>query len=113
MSEYLSHLDIDGQRFAWIDLHQLLTPTQLQRLPYSVRILLENIARCAPASLPQVVARAIGEGPDCEVPFQPNRLMFHDTTCLPALADFAGMRDVVAELGGDPRAVNPSIPAVL
>jgi len=113
MSEYLSHLDIDGQRFAWIDLHQLLTPAQLQRLPYSVRILLENIARCAPASLPQVVARAIGEGPDCEVPFQPNRLMFHDTTCLPALADFAGMRDVVAELGGDPRAVNPSIPAVL
>ena len=33
MSEYLSHLDIDGQRFAWIDLHQLLTPAQLQRLP--------------------------------------------------------------------------------
>ncbi|MCS4251483.1 aconitate hydratase AcnA [Pseudomonas sp. BIGb0164] len=113
MSDFLNHLTIDQQRYAYIDLHQLLTPAQLHRLPYSLRILLENIARCAPASLPQVLARATAGGPDCEVPFQPNRLMFHDTTCLPALADFAGMRDVVAELGGDPTAVNPSIPAVL
>ncbi|MGY1921951.1 aconitate hydratase AcnA [Pseudomonas tolaasii] len=113
MSDFLNHLHIDGRRFAYIDLHKLLTPEQLHRLPYSVRILLENIARCAPASLPQVLARATGNGAECEVPFQPNRLMFHDTTCLPALADFAGMRDVVAELGGDPTAVNPSIPAVL
>ncbi|WP_017253817.1 aconitase family protein, partial [Pseudomonas tolaasii] len=113
MSDFLNHLHIDGQRYTYIDLHKLLTPEQLHRLPYSVRILLENIARCAPASLPQVLARATGNGAECEVPFQPNRLMFHDTTCLPALADFAGMRDVVAELGGDPTAVNPSIPAVL
>lgn len=113
MSAFLNHLHIDGQRYAYIDLHKLLTPAQLHRLPYSLRILLENIARCAPASLPAVLSRATGHGPDCEVPFQPNRLMFHDTTCLPALADFAGMRDVVAELGGDPTAVNPAIPAVL
>ena len=113
MSNYLNHLTVDGQRYAYVDLHKLLTPVQLHRLPYCLRILLENIARCAPASLPQVLARATGTGPDCAVPFQPNRLMFHDTTCLPALADFAGMRDVVAQLGGDPTAVNPSIPAVL
>lgn len=113
MSDFLNHLHIDGQRYAYIDLHKLLTPAQLHRLPYSLRILLENIARCAPASLLAVLSRATGHGPDCEVPFQPNRLMFHDTTCLPALADFAGMRDVVAELGGDPMAVNPAIPAVL
>ncbi|MGY2376382.1 aconitate hydratase AcnA [Pseudomonas sp. SDO524_S393] len=113
MKDLLNHLAVDGQRYAYIDLHKLLTPAQLQRLPYAVRILLENIARCAPQALPTVLARATGSGPDCEVPFQPNRLMFHDTTCLPALADFAGMRDSVAELGGDPQAVNPSIPAVL
>ncbi|BBP78053.1 hypothetical protein PHLH7_41570 [Pseudomonas sp. Ost2] len=52
MSEFLSHLDIDQQRFAYLDLHKLLTPGQLARLPYSLRILLENIARCAPAALP-------------------------------------------------------------
>ncbi|MCU1724294.1 aconitate hydratase AcnA [Pseudomonas sp. 5P_5.1_Bac1] len=111
--DLLSPLVIDQQAFAYVDLHKLLTPAEVARLPYSVRILLENVARCSPEALPSVLARATGQGPDCEVPFQPNRLMFHDTTCLPALADFAGMRDVVAELGGDPQAMNPLIPAVL
>ncbi|MDT1894222.1 hypothetical protein FPK47_30725, partial [Acinetobacter baumannii] len=39
--------------------------------------------------------------------------MFHDTTCLPALADFAAMRDLTTALGGDATAINPRIPAVL
>lgn len=111
--DLLSTLVIDQQSFAYVDLHKLLGAEALARLPYSIRILLENVARCSPQALPSVLLRAIGEGPTCEVPFQPNRLMFHDTTCLPALADFAGMRDVVAELGGDPQAMNPLIPAVL
>ena len=111
--DLLSSLVIDQQTFAYVDLHKLLGAEALARLPYSIRILLENVARCSPLALPSVLLRAIGDGPACEVPFQPNRLMFHDTTCLPALADFAGMRDVVAELGGDPQAMNPLIPAVL
>ncbi len=111
--DLMSTLEIDQAQFVYIDLKKLLSASQLQRLPYSIRILLENVARCTPDALAPVLARAIGQGPDCEVPFQPNRLMFHDTTCLPALADFAGMRDVVAELGGDPSAMNPQIPAVL
>jgi len=112
-ADLFSPLLIDEQSYTYVDLFKLLSVGQLARLPYSIRILLENVARCSPESLASVVARAVGEGPDCEVPFQPNRLMFHDTTCLPALADFAGMRDVVAELGGDPHAMNPMIPAVL
>jgi aconitate hydratase len=111
--DLLNHLVIDNERFAYVDLHKMLSPSEVARLPYSIRILLENVARCSPGALPSVLARAVEEGPDCEVPFQPNRLMFHDTTCLPALADFAGMRDVVEELGGDPKAMNPLIPAVL
>lgn len=111
--ELLNQLVVDNEPFVYVDLHKLFSPSQVARLPYSIRILVENVARCSPDALPSVLARAIGEGPDCEVPFQPNRLMFHDTTCLPALADFAGMRDVVAELGGDPKAINPLIPAVL
>ncbi|QXI30661.1 aconitate hydratase AcnA [Pseudomonas vanderleydeniana] len=111
--DLINHLTVDNELFAYVDLSRMLSPAQLSRLPYSIRILLENVARCSPESLPSVLARATGQGPDCEVPFQPNRLMFHDTTCLPALADFAGMRDVVAELGGDPQAMNPLIPAVL
>jgi len=111
--DLINHLVVDEERFAYVDLTRMLPSAQIARLPYSIRILLENVARCSPESLPSVLARAIGQGPDCEVPFQPNRLMFHDTTCLPALADFAGMRDVVAELGGDPKNMNPLIPAVL
>ena len=106
-------LTISDDSFTIVDLSKMLDHSQLAKLPYSIRIVLENVARCSPEALPSVLARAIGQGPDCEVPFQPNRLMFHDTTCLPALADFAGMRDVVAELGGDPQAMNPLIPAVL
>ncbi|UZE26498.1 aconitate hydratase AcnA [Pseudomonas sp. B21-056] len=112
-TNFLNHLRVDNEPFAYVDLNRMLPASHLAKLPYSIRILLENVARCSPESLPSVLARAIGDGPDCEVPFQPNRLMFHDTTCLPALADFAGMRDVVAELGGDPKAMNPLIPAVL
>ncbi|WP_249673084.1 aconitate hydratase AcnA [Pseudomonas abieticivorans] len=112
-TDLLDTLTLQGEAFAYVNLHKMLDHEQLVKLPYSIRILLENVARCSPEALPSVLARAIGQGPDCEVPFQPNRLMFHDTTCLPALADFAGMRDVVAELGGDPQAMNPLIPAVL
>lgn len=111
--DLFSPLVVNDDAFTIVDLSKLLSHDQLAKLPYSIRILLENVARCSPHALASVLARAIGQGPDCEVPFQPNRLMFHDTTCLPALADFAGMRDVVAELGGDPQAMNPLIPAVL
>ncbi|SDI23621.1 aconitate hydratase [Pseudomonas flavescens] len=110
---YFSQLNIAGERFTYVDLNKLLTPSALQRLPYSIRLLLENVARCSPDALEPVLLCATGRGPVCEAPFFPNRLMFHDTTCLPALADFAGMRDRVAELGGDPQQVNPVIPAVL
>ena len=85
---------------------------KLPRLPYVLRILLEN------------VARHIGEGEQTgaildwldartstrEIPFQPARLMMHDTTCGPALADIAGMRQSLFEAGGDPSLLNPRIP---
>jgi aconitate hydratase len=109
----LDYLSVNGQDYAYVALRRLLPADSLAALPYSIRLLIENVARCQPDALPAVLARAQGRGPACEVPFHPNRLMFHDTTCLPALADFAGMRDAVAELGGDPRRVNPLIPAVL
>ncbi|MFC5714937.1 aconitate hydratase AcnA [Pseudomonas sp. GCM10022188] len=111
--DQFSQLSVDDTTYAIVDLYKILPPEQLRRLPYSIRLLLENVARCSPEALAPVLARATGQGPDCEVPFKPNRLMFHDTTCLPALADFAGMRDLVAELGGDPQRMNPLIPAVL
>lgn len=113
MNTYFSLLEVAGERFSYVDLHKLLDRSALDRLPYSIRLLLENVARCSPEALELVLQCATGQASGCETPFFPNRLMFHDTTCLPALADFAGMRDRVAELGGDPQKVNPVIPAVL
>ncbi len=108
-----SVLNIAGRDYRYAPLERLLTQHELQAVPYSIRILLENVARRAPESLPPVVERARNGSGRCEVPFHPNRIMLHDTTCLPTLADFAALRDMVAELGGDPAAVNPVIDADL
>lgn len=108
-----SDLYVDDQRYQFIDLTKLIPLNTLQLVPYSLRILLENVALRSPDSLPGFLRMMAGEAAYEEVEFYPDRLMFHDTTCLPALADFAAMRDLTAELGGDARTINPHIPAVL
>jgi len=108
-----SSLVVNDRKYHFIDLATLVPLAQLLTLPYSIRILLENVARCSPHTLPEFINSLSANSSPSEVEFYPDRLMFHDTTCLPALADFAAMRDLTAELGGDPRAINPRIPAVL
>ncbi len=111
--KYLSNLMVNNKNYLYIDLKKVINQEELHKLPYSMRILLENVARCSPESLNNVLQSIQTKKEDCEVAFYPNRLMLHDTTCLPALADFAGMRDAVAKMGGDPTKVNPIIPSVL
>ena len=106
-------LSVGGRQYRFVPLEKLLNPVELAATPYAVRVLIENIARRSPDALPGVLARLIGALDSCEVPLYPNRIMLHDTTCLPALADFAGMRDAVAELGGDPGALQPAVPVDL
>lgn len=111
----VSELTINGLNYQYVDLHKILnTEQQLEKIPYSLRILLENVARRSPERLDDILKNILNrENQACEVPYYPNRIMFHDTTCLPALADFAGMRNVVDELEGDATLINPMIPAVL
>jgi len=104
---------IDHQHYHFVDLTRLLPLEQLQTLPFSLRVLLENVALRSPHALPRFLQMLAGAADKGEVEFFPDRLMFHDTTCLPALADFAAMRDLTTELGGDATAINPRIPAVL
>ena len=106
-------MTVEGKEYRYIALADLAGDAQLKKMPYSLRILLENMARCTPESLPNFLEFLADQSTEGEVGYYPNRLMFHDTTCLPALADFAGMRDAVAEMGGDPQRINPAIPAVL
>ncbi|WP_433869005.1 aconitate hydratase AcnA [Saccharopolyspora sp. CA-218241] len=118
-----AELVVGGRTYRYFPLAGLASEQELAAMPYAVRVLLENVARRAPDALPAVLRRArerTGQRstaqdptPQCEVPVHPNRVMLHDTTCLPALADFAGMRDGVAELGGDPARLQPAIPVDL
>ncbi|MXP62087.1 aconitate hydratase AcnA [Roseomonas sp. M0104] len=87
----------------------------LPRMPLCHRVLLENLLR-----QPEPGARADGRQAlldwlatgtsTAEIPFAPLRILMHDTTCGPALVDIAAMRDALAEAGGDPRLLNPSVP---
>ncbi|MGU3498004.1 aconitate hydratase AcnA [Mycobacterium sp. C31M] len=108
-----AELVVGDRRYHYFPLDSILSPDELAATPYALRILIENIARRSPDALPTVLARLRGAVAACEAPLLPNRIMLHDTTCLPALADFAGMRDVVADLGGDPAALQPAIPVDL
>ncbi|GHG99667.1 aconitate hydratase AcnA [Streptomyces lanatus] len=106
-------LTVEDRAYRYLPLGRVLPTAELDSLPYAIRVLLENVARRAPESLADLVARARAGRGGCEVPVHPNRIMLHDTTCLPALADFAAMRDSVAELGGAPGRLQPSIPVDL
>jgi aconitate hydratase len=109
----VDHLVVDGHRYRYVPLSEVLRAAEIAATPFAIRVLIENVARRAPESLPTVLARLRGDVATCEIPLHPNRIMLHDTTCLPALADFAGMRDALAELGGDPAALQPAIPVDL
>lgn len=113
--QFLSEIQVNGQLYSYIDLYKVINDEQqLLKIPYSLRILLENVARRSPEALPTILNNLLtAKNEACEVPYYPNRIMFHDTTCLPALADFAAMRNVVDELGGNASLINPLIPAVL
>jgi aconitate hydratase len=82
------------------------------RLPYTLRILLENVVRAGgdPAPVLDWVAQA---DPSQEIAFMPARVLLQDFTGVPAVVDLAAMRDAMRAQGGDPAKINPLIPAEL
>jgi aconitate hydratase len=90
----------------------------LDRLPFSIRILLENLLRNEDGRLVRdsdVVALATWSPTAApgEVPYMPARVLLQDFTGVPAVVDLAAMRDAMRRLGGDPRRINPHIPVDL
>jgi aconitase A len=93
----------------------------LDRLPFTVKILLENVLRHAGSDLvseEDILALANwvpGQASqlETEYPFLPARVLLQDFTGVPAVADLAAMRSAVARMGGDPKKVNPLVPADL
>jgi aconitate hydratase len=95
--------------------------SQLERLPYTVKVLLENAVRGA-ATQPDLVSaddvRALAawdpqQPAEAELPFMPARVILQDFTGVPCVVDLAAMRDAMAEMGGDPSRINPLVPADL
>src|SRR5437868_10077983 len=95
--------------------------TGLERLPFTVKIILENLLRHAGGELvteddvlslarwtPGQAAQS-----ESEYPFMPDRVLMQDFTCVPAVADLAAMRSAVARMQGDPQKINPLVPADL
>src|SRR5262245_38874551 len=84
------------------------------RLPYSLRILLENALRSGSDSGVEAVAQWEPQAvPSRELGFRPARVLLQDFTGVPSIVDLAAMRSAMADFGGDPAKINPKIPAEL
>src|SRR5438034_5665296 len=86
----------------------------VSHLPFSLRILLENVLRTSTDSDAEAVrAWKPADEPSREIGFTPARVLLQDFTGVPAVVDLAAMRDAMRDLGGDPARINPQLPAEL
>jgi aconitate hydratase len=113
-AEFRKVLRVGAQRYAFYDITDL-GADKVARLPFSLRVLLENALRKADeAGLDPAVFRGLTEpGSDTEIPFYPARVLMQDFTGVPAVVDLAAMRDAVAAVGQDPQKINPLVPVDL
>jgi aconitate hydratase len=93
---------------------EALAPGAYDGLPYTSRVLAENLVRrCDPAMLDDSLRQLIERRRDLDFPWYPARVVCHDILGQTALVDLAGLRDAIAEQGGDPAKVNPVVPVQL
>ncbi|MEX0737804.1 MAG: Fe/S-dependent 2-methylisocitrate dehydratase AcnD [Pseudohongiella sp.] len=91
-----------------------IQPGAYDELPYTSRVLAENLVRrCDPAMLTESLKQLIERRSDLDFPWFPARVVCHDILGQTALVDLAGLRDAIAEQGGDPAKVNPVVPTQL
>jgi len=111
--------EVDGKRYRFASLRKLGERFDLERLPYSMKILLENLLRHedglnVTAKEIEAVANWVpAKEPDTEISFMPARVVLQDFTGVPCVVDLAAMRDAVVRLGGDANQINPLAPAEL
>ncbi len=113
-------LSVGAQTF---DIHRLeflekQGVADLAKLPFSLRILLENLLRCEDGRFVHAEdIRALANwrpgAPEKEIAFMPARVLLQDFTGVPAVVDLATMREAFQRMGGDPKRINPLFPAEL
>jgi aconitate hydratase len=113
-------LTVDGKEYNYFSLPEAAAKIgDITRLPYSLKVLLENVLRFEDGRSYTVddakaIAGWLEKGSSTkEVPFRPARILLQDFTGVPAVVDLAAMRDALNNLGGDPRKVNPLVPVDL
>ena len=93
---------------------EAITPGSYAKLPYTSRVLAEQLVRkCDPALLTDSLKQLIDVKQDLDFPWYPARVVCHDILGQTALVDLAGLRDAIADQGGDPSKVNPVVPTQL
>lgn len=110
-----SDLDVGGRSYEIFRLDSLQERFYVARLPYSIKVLLENVLRLedgVSATKEDIEAIASWDAaaePSAEIPYQPARVLMQDFTGVPAVVDLAAMRDAMGEIGGDPEKINPLV----
>ena len=109
-------LDVNGTQY---EIYRLRALKGAENLPYSLKILLENLLRTEDgANVTQEHIKALAEWdpeaqPNTEIQFTPGRVIMQDFTGVPCIVDLATMREAIEDLGGDAARVNPLSPAEL
>ncbi|MFL5903847.1 MAG: aconitate hydratase [Solirubrobacteraceae bacterium] len=112
-------LTVGGRDYEIYRLGALQSRFDVARLPFSLKVLLENLLRTEDgvavraADVEALASWVASDEPAKEMAFTPARVLMQDFTGVPAVVDLAAMRDAMAALGGDPNKINPLVPAEL
>jgi len=112
-------LQVGGTTHEIFRLAALQSQFDVARLPYSLKILLENLLRnedgesVTRQDIENVATWVASDEPSKEIAYSPSRVLMQDFTGVPAIVDLAAMRDAMEELGGDPTRINPLVPVEL
>lgn len=118
-SSFVSTISINNQQFNYFDLKKSCSEDKLKSLPFSLKVLLENLLRHFDGK--QINDETLSflnnwdakAKPKNEITFMPSRVILQDFTGVPAVVDLATMRDAMKDMGGDPKQINPLIPVEL
>jgi aconitate hydratase len=120
-TDYRSQIEIKNRTYTIFDITRLEKNgiADIKRLPYSIKILVENLLRkldgrvVLDEDLENIARWQKRYETPVEIPYHPARVLMQDFTGVPAVVDLAAMRDAVKDLGGDPQKINPLVPVDL
>ncbi len=110
----MSELKVGGETYEIFRIDDLQPKYDVARLPYCLKILLENLLRNGEHEGAEAVAKWDAKAePSEQIAYTPARVLMQDFTGVPAIVDLAAMRDAMEELGGDAKQINPLVPVEL